>query len=102
MFQDLCLKGTCLLFSVCAYAISVVGNYCLSFSLLLMFNMLWLHSGALDLALLWILLALIKERERERMVLNKPKKSEAPITPSGSSVIKYDKECIFILYLGDL
>lgn len=51
MFQDLRLKGTCLLFSGCACAMSVVGNYCLLFSLLLMFSMLWLHTGALDLVL---------------------------------------------------
>lgn len=64
MFQDLCLKGTCLLFSVCAYAISVVGNYCLLFSLLLMFNMLWLRSGALDLVLFVDPIG-FDERERE-------------------------------------
>ena len=51
MSQDLRLKGTCLLFSGCACAISVVGNYCLLFSLLLMFSMLWLHTGAFNLVL---------------------------------------------------
>lgn len=83
---------------VCAYAISVVWEIIASHSLATdVLHMLWLHSGALDLALLWILLALMKERERERMVLNKPKTGSSNHS-KWQQCHWHDKECFYIIF----
>lgn len=65
-------------------------NYCLLLSLLLLFNMLWLHTRALKLGLFVDSVGFDEkksERERKREALTKQKfksANEVPIAPSGS------------------
>lgn len=85
-------------------------NYCLLLSLLLLFNMLWLHTRALTLGLFVDSVGFDeKESEREREEERRFNQTKIQICKWSSNcskwkqiVTKYDKECIFILYLGNL